>query len=118
MEVGRSAATGDGDLFMETEGSTVAFNMNEEIKFAVKNSSNIKEDIGPKQRMRSSSANEASKPISVLQRRHTGQKIHSFSPLGKNYAYAYHKLKGNIKIRLFSLCITHIKKFNNLICSY
>lgn len=43
-----------------------------------------RDDIGPIQRNRSSSANEASKPIFVLQRRqtHVGAKPFSFSPSG------------------------------------
>jgi insulin receptor substrate 1 len=82
MEVGRSAVTGGGEFWMEVEDNNIAQNMHHAINNAMSNSSSLK-DEGPRQRMRSSSANEASKPISVLQRRHTTQKLHSFSPLGK-----------------------------------
>lgn len=43
-----------------------------------------RDDIGPIQRNRSSSANEASKPIFMLQRRqtHVGAKPFNFSPSG------------------------------------
>lgn len=82
MEVGRSALTGGGEFWMEVEDSNIAQNMQLAINNAMTNS-NTSKDEGPKQRLRSSSANEASKPISVLQRRHTAQKLHSFSPLGK-----------------------------------
>ncbi|XP_047343935.1 insulin receptor substrate 1 isoform X7 [Vespa velutina] len=82
MEVGRSAVTGGGEFWMEAEDNNIAHNMHAAILNAMSNSNTCKDEIGPRQRMRSSSANEASKPISVLQRRHTGQKLHSFSPLG------------------------------------
>ncbi|XP_047343934.1 insulin receptor substrate 1 isoform X6 [Vespa velutina] len=81
MEVGRSAVTGGGEFWMEAEDNNIAHNMHAAILNAMSNSNTCKDEIGPRQRMRSSSANEASKPISVLQRRHTGQKLHSFSPL-------------------------------------
>ncbi|XP_043492010.1 insulin receptor substrate 1 isoform X4 [Polistes fuscatus] len=81
MEVGRSAVTGGGEFWMEAEDSNIAHNMHAAILNAMSNSNSYKDEVGPRQRMRSSSANEASKPISVLQRRHTGQKFHSFSPL-------------------------------------
>ncbi|XP_015435162.1 PREDICTED: insulin receptor substrate 1 isoform X2 [Dufourea novaeangliae] len=84
MEVGRSAITGGGELWMEAEDSNITHNMHVSIMNAMSNSSNNKDDVGPRQRKRSSSATEASKPISVLQRRHTGQKVHNFSPLGPN----------------------------------
>ncbi|XP_066589389.1 insulin receptor substrate 1-like isoform X4 [Prorops nasuta] len=82
MEVGRSAVTGGGDFWMEAEDSNIAQNMSAAILHAMSNSSSGKDEVGPRQRMRSSSANEASKPICVLQRRHTNQKLHGFSPLG------------------------------------
>ncbi|XP_035744011.1 insulin receptor substrate 1-like isoform X5 [Vespa mandarinia] len=82
MEVGRSAVTGGGEFWMEAEDNNIAHNMHAAILNAMSNSNTCKDEVGPRQRMRSSSANEASKPISVLQRRHTGQKLHSFSPLG------------------------------------
>lgn len=94
MEVGRSAVTGGGDLWMEAEDNNIAYNMHSAILSAMSSSStnnptivtasnSSKDDVGPRQRGRSSSANEASKPISVLQRRHTGAKLHGYSPLGK-----------------------------------
>lgn len=86
MEVGRSAIAGGGELWMEVEDNNIAQNMHHAINNAMTNSSTSKDD-GPRQRMRSSSANEASKPISVLQRRHTAQKLHGFSPLGMCYFF-------------------------------
>nr|XP_033328247.1 insulin receptor substrate 1 isoform X4 [Megalopta genalis] len=83
MEVGRSAVTGGGELWMEAEDSNITHNMHAAILNAMTNSRNDKDDVGPQQRMRSSSATEASKPIFV-QRRHAGQKFHNFSPLGPN----------------------------------
>ena len=86
---------------MEAEDNNIAHNMHAAIMNAMSSSRNMsansnacsnvgtgtcagsKDDVGPRQRFRSSSANEASKPISVLQRRHTGAKLHGFSPLGK-----------------------------------
>lgn len=83
IEVGRSAVTGDGEFWMAVEDNNIALNMYDVITTAMKNSKSNKDEVAPRQRTRSSSANEASKPISVLQRRHTGQKLHGFSPLGK-----------------------------------
>ncbi|XP_017877175.1 insulin receptor substrate 1-B isoform X1 [Ceratina calcarata] len=82
MEVGRSAVTGGGELWMEAEDNNIAHNMHAAIMNAMSNSSSNsnKDDVGPRQRMRSSSATEASKPIFVLQHRHAGQKFHN-SPL-------------------------------------
>ncbi|KAK2582641.1 hypothetical protein KPH14_004920 [Odynerus spinipes] len=82
MEVGRSAVTGGGEFWMEAEDSNIAHNMHAAILNAMSNSNTGKDEVGSRQKMRSSPPNEASKPISVLQRRHTGQKLHSFSPLG------------------------------------
>ncbi|XP_011637853.1 insulin receptor substrate 1 isoform X2 [Pogonomyrmex barbatus] len=81
IEVGRSAVTGDGEFWMAVEDNNIALNMYDVITTAMRNSKSNKDEVGPRQRTRSSSANEASKPISVLQRRHTGQKLHGFSPL-------------------------------------
>ncbi|KAG7189001.1 hypothetical protein KM043_008595 [Ampulex compressa] len=81
MEVGRSVVTGGGEFWMEAEDNNIAQNMHDAIVNAMSNSNSSKDDMVPRQRMRSASANEASKPISVLQRRHTGQKLHGFSPL-------------------------------------
>ena len=82
--MGRSSPTGGGELWMEAEDENISNNMHIVINTAMsKSSGGEKDDVGPRQRLRSSSANEASKPISVLQRRHTAQKLHSFSPLGK-----------------------------------
>ncbi|XP_053983115.1 insulin receptor substrate 1 isoform X1 [Hylaeus volcanicus] len=81
MEVGRSAITGGGELWMEAEDSNITSNMHAAIMNAMSNSSSSKDDVEPRQRMRSCSATEASKPIFVLPRRHAGQKFHNFSPL-------------------------------------
>lgn len=85
IEVGRSAVTGDGEFWMAVEDNNIALNMYDVITTAMRNSKSNKDDVGPRQRMRSSSANEATKPISVLQRRQSkpSQKLHGFSPLGK-----------------------------------
>ncbi|XP_033231449.1 insulin receptor substrate 1-like isoform X5 [Belonocnema kinseyi] len=82
MEMGRSAVTGGGEFWMEAEDNNIAHNMHAAILNAMTNSNANRDEVGPRQRMRSSSANEASKPISVLPRRHTGQKLLGFSPLG------------------------------------
>ncbi|XP_071451425.1 serine-rich adhesin for platelets [Hetaerina americana] len=77
MEVGRSSVTGAGELWMQTEDTNIAQNMHDAILHAMmscRNSSVQKADrggdadLGPHPRARSSSANEASKPVSVLQR--------------------------------------------------
>ncbi|XP_043471302.1 insulin receptor substrate 1 isoform X2 [Leptopilina heterotoma] len=81
MEMGRSAVTGGGEFWMEAEDNNIAQNMHAAILNAMTNSNTNRDEVVPRQRMRSSSANEASKPISVLPRRHTGQKLLGFSPL-------------------------------------
>ncbi|XP_017795759.1 PREDICTED: insulin receptor substrate 1 [Habropoda laboriosa] len=80
MEVGRSAVTGGGELWMEAEDNNIAYNMHAAIMNAMSNSNSSKDDVGPRTRIRSSSATEASKPNFALQHCHTGQKFHS-SPL-------------------------------------
>ncbi|KAJ8687318.1 hypothetical protein QAD02_023112 [Eretmocerus hayati] len=80
IEVGRSVVSGGGEFWMEVEDCNIASNMHNTINNASTKLRDMKEE-GPRPRVRSSSANEASKPISVLQRRHTAQKLHSFSPL-------------------------------------
>lgn len=82
MEVGRSAVTGGGELWMEAEDNNIAHNMHAAIMNSMSNSSSGKDDVGPRQRVRSSSATEASKPIFVLPHRYTGQRFYN-SPLGK-----------------------------------
>lgn len=100
MEVGRSAVTGVGEFWMETEDSNIAHNMHAAILNSMSNTSSSKEEVGLRPRTRSSSANEASKPISVLQRRqtHTGQKMHGFSPSGKFYEkyFSYFEYRNNL----------------------
>ncbi|XP_006614543.1 insulin receptor substrate 1 isoform X3 [Apis laboriosa] len=83
MEVGRSAVTGGGELWMEAEDNNIAHNMHAAIMNSMSNSSSSKDDVGPRQRVRSSSATEASKPIFVLPHRYTGQRFYN-SPLGAN----------------------------------
>ncbi|XP_074107588.1 insulin receptor substrate 1 chico isoform X4 [Cotesia typhae] len=87
MEVGRSAVTGEGEYWMKVEDANIALNMHTAILNAMSsNASNRdKEDsasLSAKTRMRSFSANEASKPISVLGVRRPTSKLHGFSPLG------------------------------------
>ncbi|XP_012234673.1 insulin receptor substrate 1 isoform X2 [Linepithema humile] len=81
IEVGRSAVTGDGEFWMAVEDNNIALNMYDVITTAMRNSKSSKDEVGPRPRTRSSSANEASKPISVLQRRYTSQKLQGFPPL-------------------------------------
>lgn len=66
MEVGQASVTGAGNLWMQTEDPNIAQNMHDAILSAC--SSCSKKDLAPKSRNRSSSANEASKPITVMQR--------------------------------------------------
>lgn len=103
MEVGRSAVTGGGEFWMEAEDNNIAHNMHDAILNAMSNSNSNKDDVGPRQRMRSSSANEASKPISVLQRRHTGQKLHGFSPLGKKHMFIF--ICSHFVYQTFTYCL-------------
>ncbi|KAK9507542.1 hypothetical protein O3M35_007373 [Rhynocoris fuscipes] len=72
MEVGQCTVTGAGNLWMQTEDTNIAENMHTTILKACGNCT--KKDLQPKSRNRSSSANEASRPISLIQRwpTHTG----------------------------------------------
>lgn len=107
---------------MAVEDNNIAINMYEVITTAMKNSKSNKDEVAPRQRMRSSSANEASKPISVLQRRHTGQKLHGFSPLGKLIFYRFirHIIFARTWVtnhfRLF--CIADLSKCDSHVCSW
>ncbi|XP_054266628.1 insulin receptor substrate 1-B isoform X2 [Macrosteles quadrilineatus] len=67
LELGQATVTGSGNLWMQTEDPNIAQNMHESILSAMTNCSK-KSDLVPKSRNRSSSANEASKPITVIQR--------------------------------------------------
>ncbi|XP_076362090.1 uncharacterized protein LOC143252982 isoform X1 [Tachypleus tridentatus] len=67
MEVGRSAVTGAGELWMQSEDRIIAQNMHEAILGAMK-LSRSKDELGPMSRPRSASTSENSKPISS--RRH------------------------------------------------
>ncbi|XP_022239608.1 insulin receptor substrate 1-like isoform X1 [Limulus polyphemus] len=60
MEVGRSASTGAGELWMQTEDTLIAHNMHETILNAMKSSRN-NEISRPANRVRSSSGSESSK---------------------------------------------------------
>uniref|UniRef100_A0A182K9Q7 IRS-type PTB domain-containing protein n=1 Tax=Anopheles christyi TaxID=43041 RepID=A0A182K9Q7_9DIPT len=79
LEVGRSAKTGAGEIWMELQDSIIAQNMYTTI---MKSAKNKDDNLGPMIRIRSSSANAASKPTSMLFRRqtHTGQKPINCSP--------------------------------------
>ncbi|XP_021930938.1 insulin receptor substrate 1 isoform X3 [Zootermopsis nevadensis] len=68
MEVGRSSCTGEGELWMQTEDTNIADNMHAAILHAMSNNSSKEEQVP---RPRSSSTNEVSKPIAMLQRRQT-----------------------------------------------
>lgn len=60
MEMGRGTMTGAGELWMELEEAAVAQNVHGAIIEAMRNSA--KEDLGPRPRTRSSSANEQNRP--------------------------------------------------------
>ncbi|XP_058056778.1 mucin-19 [Anopheles bellator] len=79
LEVGRSSKTGAGEIWMEVQDSIIAQNMHTTI---MKSAKNKDDNLGPMIRIRSSSANAASKPTSMLFRRqtHTGQKPINCSP--------------------------------------
>ncbi|RZF43336.1 hypothetical protein LSTR_LSTR001597 [Laodelphax striatellus] len=63
LELGQMAVTGAGNLWMQTEDNNIAQNMHAAILSACKR--NSQKDLAPKARHRSSSATEASKPITV-----------------------------------------------------
>ncbi|XP_052897580.1 serine-rich adhesin for platelets [Anopheles moucheti] len=79
LEVGRSSKTGAGEIWMEVQDSIIAQNMYTTI---MKSAKSKDDNLGPMIRIRSSSANAASKPTSMLFRRqtHTGQKPMNCSP--------------------------------------
>ncbi|XP_035772939.1 pneumococcal serine-rich repeat protein-like isoform X2 [Anopheles albimanus] len=79
LEVGRSSKTGAGEIWMEVQDSIIAQNMHTTIMKSAKNKDD--NNLGPMIRIRSSSANAASKP-SMLMRRptHSGQKPINCSP--------------------------------------
>ena len=60
MEMGRGTMTGAGELFMELEEAAVAQNVHVAVMDAMRNSA--REDLGPRPRTRSSSANEQNRP--------------------------------------------------------
>ncbi|XP_057369287.1 mucin-17-like [Daphnia carinata] len=60
MEMGRGTMTGAGELWMDLEEAAVAQNVHGAIIEAMRNSA--KEDLGPRPRTRSSSANEQNRP--------------------------------------------------------
>lgn len=60
MEMGRGTMTGAGELWMDLEEAAVAHNVHGAIIEAMRNSA--KEDLGPRPRTRSSSANEQNRP--------------------------------------------------------
>ena len=60
MEMGRGTVTGAGELWMDLEDATVAQYVHGAVIEAMRNSA--KEDLGPRQRTRSSSANEQNRP--------------------------------------------------------
>ncbi|XP_023177551.2 insulin receptor substrate 1 isoform X2 [Drosophila hydei] len=92
MELGRQSVLGSGELWMETEDAAIAKQMHDQILSAMsaKTESNMNflnvqkgsSDLSSEpMRKRSSSANEASKPINVLQKRqHPIETRSSFSP--------------------------------------
>ncbi|TDG45659.1 hypothetical protein AWZ03_007934 [Drosophila navojoa] len=97
MELGRQSVLGAGELWMETEDAAVAKHMHDKILSAMsaKTESNMNllnvekgvSDLSSEpMRKRSSSANEASKPINVLQKRQNPIETRSsFSPQYNSY---------------------------------
>ncbi|XP_068158485.1 insulin receptor substrate 1 isoform X2 [Drosophila tropicalis] len=98
MELGRQSVLGSGELWMETDDASTSRNMHDMILSAMsaKSESNMnvlnvcqggRSDIVPEpMRKRSSSANEASKPINVLHKRQNALDIRSsISP--HHYSY-------------------------------
>ncbi|KAG8238646.1 hypothetical protein J437_LFUL018592 [Ladona fulva] len=91
MEVGRSSVTGAGELWMQTEDTNIAQNMHYAILHAMSRygsaaSQKVEKeaDLGPNLRSRSSSANEASRPVSVLQIGSRLRSIHQYMPANSN----------------------------------
>ncbi|XP_050084401.1 mucin-12 isoform X2 [Anopheles aquasalis] len=79
LEVGRSSKTGAGEIWMEVQDSIIAQNMHTTIMKSAKNKDD--NNLGPMIRIRSSSANAASKPSMLLRRpTHSGQKPINCSP--------------------------------------
>lgn len=68
LEIGRSSTLGPGGLWMETEDSNIASNIHSTINHLFFNSHNNQE-LGPKDRKRSSSATESSKPNNTTYRK-------------------------------------------------
>ncbi|XP_046674467.1 insulin receptor substrate 2-A isoform X6 [Homalodisca vitripennis] len=69
LELGSAASIGPGNLWMLTEDSNIAQNVHAATLSAMTNCAKKDKDIiMPKSRNRSSSANEASRPIAVIQR--------------------------------------------------
>lgn len=60
MEMGRGTTTGAGELWMELEEASIAQSVHAAVIEAMRNSA--KEDMGPRPRTRSSSANEQNRP--------------------------------------------------------
>ncbi|XP_049278626.1 pneumococcal serine-rich repeat protein isoform X3 [Anopheles funestus] len=85
LEVGRSSKTGAGEIWMEVQDSIIAQNMYTTI---MKSAKSKDDNLGPMIRIRSSSANAASKPTSMLFRRqtHTGQKPINCSPSSEDHS--------------------------------
>ncbi|XP_033001222.1 insulin receptor substrate 2 [Lacerta agilis] len=69
MELGRSASTGPGELWMQADDSVVAQNIHETILEAMKALRELAE-FRPRSKSQSSSSSSSSRPISVPGRRH------------------------------------------------
>ncbi|GJQ80083.1 hypothetical protein Trydic_g19366 [Trypoxylus dichotomus] len=72
LEIGRSSAIGAGELWMETEDTNIAQNVHQTVYHAMSSNYSSREDLGPKDRHRSSSATESSKPTNLAARRQPG----------------------------------------------
>ncbi|KAK9688208.1 PTB domain (IRS-1 type) [Popillia japonica] len=72
LEIGRSSSIGAGELWMETEDTNIAQNVHQTVYHAMSSNYNSREDLGPKDRHRSSSATESSKPTNIAARRQPG----------------------------------------------
>ncbi|XP_070534222.1 insulin receptor substrate 1-like isoform X16 [Ptychodera flava] len=68
MEVGRSAVTGAGELWMLVEDTIIAQNMHESILNAMRNMSHLDDDMRPRSRSTGASNPELTNPISVPRR--------------------------------------------------
>lgn len=75
MELGRSAVSGGGELWMEVNDGNTACNIHYTINRVIFHLNSTKEENDHKERIRSSSANESSKPTSLMLKRNSGMSL-------------------------------------------